>query len=101
MNCWPMAIAYLSSLRSTTNPLNTAAGMGTQLTVASAGSITAAGQSIPTSATAAFASQHPTGANFAYGGGNVKFTSATIDLATYQALSTIAGSEPLPADDSH
>jgi hypothetical protein len=31
----------------------------------------------------------------------VKFTSASIDPATYQALSTIAGQEPLSADDTH
>ena len=102
LNAWPLGVAYLCSLRTTTNPLNTQPALGTLVTIANNGPITASGQSLPTAgANGAFASQHPLGANFAYGGGNVKFTSATIDFATYEALSTIAGSEPLPADDSH
>jgi prepilin-type N-terminal cleavage/methylation domain-containing protein len=96
LNCWSLSVAYLCSLRSTYNPLNTQPGAGTLLPVAGSGQA-----SLPTSATGGFASQHPTGANFAYGGGNVKFTSASIDLATYQALSTIGGQEPLSADDTH
>jgi prepilin-type processing-associated H-X9-DG protein len=47
------------------------------------------------SAIGAFASQHPSGANFAFGDGHVRYVANQIDLATYQALSTIAGSEPV------
>jgi prepilin-type processing-associated H-X9-DG protein len=53
----------------------------------------------------AFFSRHPSGANFAFGDGHVKYISNAINNATvavgsatmplYQALSTIAGSEPI------
>jgi prepilin-type N-terminal cleavage/methylation domain-containing protein/prepilin-type processing-associated H-X9-DG protein len=96
LNSWPLSVAYLCSLRTTTNPLNTLPGAGTQLTVDSHNGLGLSGQVV-----GGFASRHPTGANFAYGGGNVKFTADAIDFATYQALSTIAGSETMPSDDNH
>ncbi len=91
-------MAYLCSLRTTTNPLNTDpnAEVPTSITINSHNGLGLTGQSI-----GGFASRHPTGANFAYGGGNVKFTAALIDFATYQALLTIAGSESISADDLH
>ena len=103
LNCWPLSIAYLSSLRATYFPLNTQPG---QVPAGDPNALIpldshSGQQGLPAAANGAFASQHPTGANFAYGGGNVKFVAAAIDFATYQALSTIAGSEPLSADDNH
>jgi prepilin-type N-terminal cleavage/methylation domain-containing protein len=95
LNCWPLAIAYLSSLRSTYNPLNTPAGAGVMISVTHHGQ-SGLSSSTPT-ANGAFFSQHPQGANFGYGGGNVQFTSMAIDYATYEALSTIAGGEAIPA----
>jgi len=96
LNCWPLAVAYLCSLRSTTNPLNTQSGSGTAVTVDSHNGLGLSGSVI-----GGFASRHPGGANFAYGGGNAKFVSSQIDFAEYQALSTINGGETIPADDFH
>jgi prepilin-type N-terminal cleavage/methylation domain-containing protein/prepilin-type processing-associated H-X9-DG protein len=96
LNCWPLSVAYLCSLRSTYSPLNTQPGMGYLFPIVNSGLT-----GLVSSANGAFASRHPQGANFAYGGGNVKFTSEQIDYATYQALATIAGTEPLPADELH
>jgi prepilin-type processing-associated H-X9-DG protein len=94
MNSWPLSVAYLSSMRSTDNPLNTPAGTGNMVSITNHGLT-----GLPTSATGAFGSRHPAGANFAYGDGHVKYMSNLIDFPyTYQALSTIAGSEPI--DDS-
>ena len=59
---------------------------------------TGSGQSLPSQATGAFASRHPAGANFAFGDGHVKYISNLIDFPTYQALSTIAGSEPISGE---
>jgi prepilin-type N-terminal cleavage/methylation domain-containing protein len=104
LNSWPLSIAYLCSLRSTFFPLNAPLGQvppGDPNALFSIDSYSGLTVLYNTSTTGAFASAHPMGANFAYGGGNVKFTSATIDFATYQALSTIAGSEPMSADDNH
>jgi prepilin-type N-terminal cleavage/methylation domain-containing protein/prepilin-type processing-associated H-X9-DG protein len=97
-NEWPLSVAYLCSLRATTNPLNTdpVSGVPAPITIDSHNGLGLSGQAV-----GGFASRHPTGANFAYGGGNVKFTATLVDFATYQALSTIAGSEVLPADDNH
>jgi len=71
--------------------LNTPPGNGTVL-IADSGLT-----GLPSSATGAFASRHPAGANFAFGDGHVRFLSSGIDLATYQALSTMAGFEPVDA----
>jgi prepilin-type processing-associated H-X9-DG protein len=92
MNSWPLSVAYLSSMRSTNNPLNTPPGSGGMAPITNSG---LAG--LPGSATGAFISQHPSGANFAFGDGHVKYIANAIDFATYQALSTIAGSEPINA----
>jgi prepilin-type N-terminal cleavage/methylation domain-containing protein len=94
LNCWPLSVAYLCSLRSTNNPLNTATGVGGTVSLTNSGL-----SGLVSTANGAFASRHPQGANFGYGGGNVKFTPETIDPAIYQALSTIAGSEPVPAEN--
>jgi prepilin-type N-terminal cleavage/methylation domain-containing protein/prepilin-type processing-associated H-X9-DG protein len=93
LNAWPVAIAYLSCLRSSNNPLNTASGSGGQQTISPCGIA-----NLPSNATGGFASRHPSGANFAFGDGHMSYLSNQIDFPTYQALSTIAGSEAI--DDS-
>jgi prepilin-type N-terminal cleavage/methylation domain-containing protein/prepilin-type processing-associated H-X9-DG protein len=93
MNSWALSIAYLSCLRSTNNPLNPQAGTGTAVAITNSG---LAG--LPSQAMGNFASKHPSGANFAFGDGHVRYVANGVDLFTYQALSTIAGSEP--ADSS-
>ena len=90
MNSWPVAIAYLSCLRSTNNPLNTPAGSGGMVSIANSGV-----SGLPSTATGAFGSRHPAGANFAFGDGHVKFIAEQIDLQTYQSLSTIFGQDPI------
>ena len=40
-----------------------------------------------------FGSFHPGGAHFVFADGHVEFLSDTINMTTYQALSTIAGGE--------
>jgi len=45
------------------------------------------------STTSNFRSDHPAGCNFLFGDGHVQFLTETIDLATYQAISTIGASE--------
>jgi prepilin-type N-terminal cleavage/methylation domain-containing protein/prepilin-type processing-associated H-X9-DG protein len=88
LNSWAVSVAYLCSMRSTNNPLNTPAGSGSLVTIANSGLGLDNNQ-----VTGAFASRHAAGANFAFGDGHVKYISNLIDLPTYQALSTIAGSE--------
>jgi prepilin-type N-terminal cleavage/methylation domain-containing protein len=46
----------------------------------------------------AFGSGHPAGANFCMSDGSVKFISETINMVTYQALSTRAGGEVIASD---
>ncbi len=92
MNSWPLSIAYLSCMRSTNNPLNTAAGAGALVSIVNSGTALD-GQSV----TGGFTSRHPAGANFAFGDAAVHYISNLIDMPTYQALSTIAGQEPVSA----
>lgn len=81
-NVWTMG-SRLQTLRSTLNPPNTAPGQG----------ITTSPYGVPLNA--AFASRHPGGVMFAFADGHVQFISETIDLATYRALSTRDGGEPV------
>ncbi len=96
MNSWPVSVACLSSMRSTNNLLNTPAGSGVAQTIYGDSGLT----NLPSSALGAFSSNHAQVANFAYGDGHVGYVSNMIDLPTYQALSTIAGSETISASDS-
>ncbi|MCR9118151.1 MAG: DUF1559 domain-containing protein [bacterium] len=73
-NRWASAGRHVDSLRSTDNPLNTAYQQG----------VTFSNYGNPCNG--AFASQHPTGALFAYADGSVAFIPETIDLATYRLL---------------
>jgi prepilin-type processing-associated H-X9-DG protein len=45
-----------------------------------------------------FGGYHPGGVNVAFADGSIQFLRATIDPRVFEALSTIAGHEPLPAD---
>jgi prepilin-type processing-associated H-X9-DG protein/prepilin-type N-terminal cleavage/methylation domain-containing protein len=80
-NRWMIGSRHLDSLRSTDNPLNTPPGQGVVVTL------------YGYSTNGAFASYHPGGANFGFGDGHVQFLEENIDLRTYRALSTRAGSE--------
>jgi prepilin-type processing-associated H-X9-DG protein len=89
MNSWAVSVAYLSSMRSTNNLVNTAAGSGAMAQITSDSGLAG----LPSTATGAFSSNHPQGANFAFGDAHITYISNMIDLPTYQALSTIAGAE--------
>jgi prepilin-type N-terminal cleavage/methylation domain-containing protein/prepilin-type processing-associated H-X9-DG protein len=84
-NYWTYGSRHESSLRSTENPLNTKPGTG----------ITTSPYGIPLFG--GFGSKHSGGGNFAFADGHVQFISNSIDLPTYQALSTKAGGETLQA----
>lgn len=73
-NIWTYGRVNADSLRSTANPLNTPPGEG----------------AIRNRRNGAFASHHPTGANFAWGDGHVSTVNDEIDRAVYQAASTVA-----------
>ncbi len=93
MNSWPLSIAYLSSMRSTNNPLNPPPGTGAMVSITDSGL-----SGLPSQVLGAFSSMHPQGAYFAFGDGHVKYLANLIDMPTYQALSTIAGAEPINGD---
>ena len=82
-NRWAVASRHLDSLRSTENPLNTPPGTGIVL------------DAYGYRCNGAFGSCHPAGGLFGFGDGHVTFISENIDLATYQALSTREGGEPI------
>ncbi len=78
INLWTYARVTADSLRTTANPLNTPPETGEYRDGRQNG---------------AFASEHPGGATFAFADGHVDFLRDGIELATYRALSTIAGDE--------
>jgi prepilin-type processing-associated H-X9-DG protein len=82
---WAYGSRYESSLRVTTNLLNTRPGTG-QVRVEGWGSRN----------NGAFGSEHPGGANFVFGDGHVIFVSDDIDYAAYQEFATIASQDPQP-----
>jgi len=86
-NRWVLGSRHLDSLRTTENPVNTPPGEGIVLDLYNY------------KCNGAFGSEHPSGANFAFGDGHVTFLSENIDLATYQALSTRAGEETLQLEE--
>jgi type II secretory pathway pseudopilin PulG len=86
-NCWSIGCRHLDSLRSTDNPLNTPPGTGVVVDL------------YGYRANGAFASQHPSGGQFAFGDGRVVFINDNIALPVYRGLSTIYGEETLSADD--
>jgi prepilin-type N-terminal cleavage/methylation domain-containing protein/prepilin-type processing-associated H-X9-DG protein len=83
-NYWARATRFQLSMRSSFNPINTPPGQGATST--DENNITFNG---------AFGSRHPGGANFCFGDGHVIFISENVDMSTYQAMSTVAGSENL------
>ena len=82
-NIWNYALANADCLRTTANPLNTAPGQGI----------------VAERRNGTFGSRHPQGGQFVFGDGSVKFISDSIDLTTYQALSTIHGREVISFDE--
>ena len=83
---WAYGSRCESSLRTTTNLLNTPVGTG-QLRVES---WSAKG------ANNCFGSDHPQGGNFLFGDGHVTFISNDIDYGAYQDFATIASQVPQP-----
>ena len=83
-NIWAYVLRYLDGFRTTSVALNTPPWMETE---------NVEGDIV----NGAFASRHPGGAQFVYVDGHVEFVQDSIDLDTYQNLSTIAGS-PLVMD---
>lgn len=76
---WSFSDRLNSSLRTTSNPLNTPAGFPERV-----------GSSSTPDSNGAFRSLHPTGANFGFGDGHVEFLSEDIELPVYQEMSTRA-----------
>jgi len=81
INLWTYARVNADCLRTTANPLNTPPERGEFRDGRQNG---------------AFASEHPGGAVFVFADGHVEFLRESIELATYRALSTIAGDELAP-----
>jgi prepilin-type N-terminal cleavage/methylation domain-containing protein/prepilin-type processing-associated H-X9-DG protein len=80
-NIWSRALREMDTLRSTSNPLNTFPGEPIYMT------------NYGLKVNGAFASRHPSGANFGFGDGHAAFLEENIDLSLYRALSTRDGSE--------
>jgi prepilin-type N-terminal cleavage/methylation domain-containing protein/prepilin-type processing-associated H-X9-DG protein len=88
-NNWMTGSRFCSSLRTTYNPINSPPGTPVS------GSLTLYGYTV----NGAFGSQHPGGANFAFGDGRVVLISEDVGMNVYQALSTIAGRELVAYDN--
>jgi prepilin-type processing-associated H-X9-DG protein len=80
-NIWSRAVRMMDCQRSTKNALNTPPGEP----------LAESGYGFDVNA--AFASEHPGGAHFAFGDGHVDFLGENIDLQTYRGLSTREGGE--------
>lgn len=85
-NIWTRAERHLDGMRTTDNPLNTPPGEPLW-------HYKRVGATDAYHANGAFASMHPSGANFLYADGHVDFVSENIDLETYQALGSRASQE--------
>lgn len=80
-NIWSNGNRMQSTMRTTCTPLNTPPGLN-----GGAGVVTQTGAY----SNGGFSSNHPSGANFAYGDGHIVFIDDSIDLATYTMLSARA-----------
>ncbi|MDO4629369.1 MAG: DUF1559 domain-containing protein [Planctomycetia bacterium] len=78
---WFLGNRHETCFRTTDNPVNTPPGTGSTLNLYGA------------KVNGAFASEHPSGANFLYGDGHVEFIAEGIDIDTYRYLSTRAEGE--------
>ena len=76
LNAWTCGSRLLDTLRSTQNPINTPPGQG----------ITTSPYGVALNA--AFASQHPGGAQFAFGDGRVTLIGENVSMQIYRGLST-------------
>ena len=85
VNLWSRGSRYVSSLRTTENPLNS-------LLLVTSGQLEANSNNDDLAA-GTFGSYHPGGAHFAYMDGHVAFISESIDFDAYQATSTREGGE--------
>jgi prepilin-type processing-associated H-X9-DG protein len=82
---WAYGSRYESSLRVTTNLLNTTPGKGKVRF-----------EPWNSKNNGAFGSEHPQGANFVFGDGHVTFITDNIDYTAYQDFATIASQVPQP-----
>jgi prepilin-type processing-associated H-X9-DG protein len=94
-NRWVLGARHIDCLRTTDNPLNTPPGEGVFCANPPGSSTPLYGYKV----NGAFASDHPQGANFAFGDGHVEFLNENIDLNTYRALSTREGREIVNAQE--
>ncbi|AGA30672.1 DUF1559 domain-containing protein [Singulisphaera acidiphila] len=85
-NVWTITLRLGSNFRTTRNPLNTLPGTG----LSSGGN--------PCGMNNAFGSRHSGGANFLFVDGSVRFIKNSINLATYQALSSRGDGEVISSD---
>jgi len=76
-NIWTLGLRFLDTMRSSEAPLNSP--YNDPATIKTHSGLAQNG---------VFASYHPGGCHFAFGDGHVSFLAETIDLKTYQALST-------------
>jgi prepilin-type N-terminal cleavage/methylation domain-containing protein/prepilin-type processing-associated H-X9-DG protein len=84
-NVWTINLRMGSNFRVTKNPMNTLPGLGF-----STGGLCGMN--------AAFGSRHSGGANFLLADGSVRFVKSSINMATYQAISTRNEGEVISAD---
>jgi prepilin-type processing-associated H-X9-DG protein/prepilin-type N-terminal cleavage/methylation domain-containing protein len=92
LNIWTVASRFTCALRNTSNPLNTLPCFPENTGFCGVSHPNATGPQ-----NAAFASEHPGGANFVFADGHVNFVNENVSMPIYQAASTIAKSETYPA----
>jgi prepilin-type N-terminal cleavage/methylation domain-containing protein/prepilin-type processing-associated H-X9-DG protein len=85
-NIWSNGNRVTSTIRNTSSPLNLPNGIPGQQ------------PNMAPSSNGAFASRHPSGANFAFGDVHVVFVQELIDTVVYRSLSTRAGGETVSTD---
>ena len=85
-NIWSNGGRHLSNGRTTDNPMNTRFDEGNVLDL------------YGYKCNGAFASRHGGGANFVFGDAHVKFLNENIDMNTYRALSTRAGTDDIKGE---
>ena len=97
-NIWSNGNRFTSSMRTTATPLNFPLDPNGRDGLNFSGLVTGADNPAGL-CNGGFASNHPSGANFAFGDGSVSFVRESINFEIYMALSTRAGGEIASRDD--